>query len=90
MTEDALIRGNEIRQSLKHLNSQVELMSKTNGSFLFAQRNPLDADFQLQVPKDLKTEMDKQLNTVMQVTKQMIKSLFELEISNLKKELDQL
>ena len=89
MTEDALKRGNEIKNRLKCLQADLCKMVEADGSFIFIQR-ACSGDMKIQVDKVLTLELDKQVRTVLLATKQTIRSMYELEIAKLTNELEKL
>jgi len=91
MTEDALKRGNEIKSLLKNLKDDLCKMVEADGSFIFTQRQRgRGDDMTIQVGRELTSELDKQVRTVLLATKQTIRSMYELEIAKLEDELKKL
>ena len=89
MTEDALKRGNEIKDRLKALKDDLCKMV-ADGSFMFIQRNPSSTDMSILAQKAPVSELGKQVRSVLLATKQTIRSMYELEIAKLEDELKKL
>lgn len=90
MTEDALKRGNEIKNRLEALKADLCRMV-ADGSFIFIQRQrDRGDDMTIQVTREPISELDKHVRTVLLATKQTIRSMYELEIAKLEDELKKL
>ena len=90
MTEDALKRGNEIKDRLKALKADLCKMA-ADGSFIFIQRQrDRGDDMTILAQKAPVSELGKQVRSVLLATKQTIRSMYELEIAKLEDELKKL
>lgn len=91
MTEESLERAIQIKDRLDVLKEEITKMEKSTGAIRLKQRNYNGGDdMNIEVNENEKLEIDKQTRTVLLAAKQTIRSIYEMEIERLEKELKNL
>ncbi len=84
MTTEQLKKANEITDRINNLKEKVNLISENERSLVFKQYS--ESNFELIIRNNDNGLIDEQLRTVLQATKQTIKSIIEREIYKLETE----
>lgn len=88
MTKEQLEAGTQISRRLTELNATLHDINTSKERIRFTQNNLFGGGLSIEVFPEPSTELGRQMRAVLLATKQTLKSMIELEIEKLTKELE--